>query len=272
MHASSNASSSDRACSAPAVPHVRHHQPQQLYQQQQNLSKQLITATTAALPAPAVPHVRHHQPLPQQHRGDGGAAVVPLVLRIQLQVLPVCFLRTNSQLEQLWEMWHVHRCAGGGCIQLHTHTRCSLTSHCPAIALARSSGVLLSRAPPSMPAHLVCILHRARQVAAKVLVPKQVFEQVVPHKLGCHGAAVPASGWGVVFGAQKTQTANTEGVHVHTAAALSACGGALLASKTLVRSRHMHPPSPLRSTPSTHPSNTPKAPTSWPSSSLWKAQ
>lgn len=54
------------------------------------------TRQQQATTAPAVPNVRHHQPLPQQHRSDGGAAVVPLQLRIHLKVLLVCFLHDQQ--------------------------------------------------------------------------------------------------------------------------------------------------------------------------------
>lgn len=41
--------------------------------------------------------MRHHQLLPHQHRGDSGTAVVPLVLRIHLQVLLVRFLLSQRE-------------------------------------------------------------------------------------------------------------------------------------------------------------------------------
>lgn len=40
--------------------------------------------------APTIANVGYNQPLAHQHRGDGGTAVVPLLLRVEVDVLPIC--------------------------------------------------------------------------------------------------------------------------------------------------------------------------------------
>lgn len=51
----------------------------------------MLHARSRSSHKPAVTAVSHHQPVADQHRCDGGAAIVSLQLRIQFNVLPIRF-------------------------------------------------------------------------------------------------------------------------------------------------------------------------------------